>query len=345
GAVPLPDTRAKLVAAARTAAAGRKVVDRMSYGRGAAAGFDAMALLAVAQFGRLSDGEVAITGPQVAIKGLARNAADRDAVVAALQHLPAGFTLVENAVKAPPYLFRAIKDAGTITLSGTVPDAATHQAILDGVRRTFVAAQVADHLEVAGGAPERFGAAATVLLAQLARLDAGAVTISDTGADIAGDALYGRAAEQVAAAIANDMPAGFQTKSQVAVKSAAGKVDAPACQQLFVDLLSKGEIRFDTGRAAIDKDSTAILDNLVAFAMRCPQSAIEVSGHTDNTGSDDANQDLSGRRAQAVVDYLVAAGLDAGRLRATGLGSSRPIASNDTADGHARNRRIEFEVK
>jgi OmpA-OmpF porin, OOP family len=347
GAVPLPDTRSRLVDAAGTAAAGRKVVDHMSYGRGAASDFDTMAVLALAQLAKLTDGDVSITGTRVAIKGLARSAADRDAVAAALRHLPAGFVLAENAVHAPPYVFRAIKDAGagSLTLSGAVPDDGTHQAILEAVRRTFVGARVVDNLKVAGGAPGSFGAAATVLLAQLARLDGGVVTVSDSVADITGDALYRRAGEQIATAIADGMPAGFQAKSQVAVKSPAGEVDAPACQQLFVDLLSRGKILFDTGKAIIDKDSTAMLDNLVAVALRCPQSTIEVSGHTDATGSDEANQELSRRRAQAVVDYLVAAGLESGRLRATGSGSERPIASNDTEDGRARNRRIEFEVK
>ena len=79
--------------------------------------------------------------------------------------------------------------------------------------------------------------------------------------------------------------------------------------------------------------------------MRCPAAAIEISGHTDGDGEDAFNQALSEKRAQAVADYLVKAGLPADRFTAVGYGSTQPIASNETDDGKAHNRRIEFVVK
>jgi OOP family OmpA-OmpF porin len=114
---------------------------------------------------------------------------------------------------------------------------------------------------------------------------------------------------------------------------------------LFSDLLGKGSIRFDSGRAVIDPDSTGLLDRLIETAMRCPAATIEISGHTDGDGEDAFNQALSEKRAQAVADYLVKAGLPADRFTAVGYGSTQPIASNDTDEGKAQNRRIEFLVK
>jgi OOP family OmpA-OmpF porin len=70
-----------------------------------------------------------------------------------------------------------------------------------------------------------------------------------------------------------------------------------------------------------------------------------VAGHTDSDGEDAANQALSEKRAQAVADYLVKAGLPGNRFTAVGYGSAQPIASNDTEEGKAQNRRIEFTVK
>ena len=72
---------------------------------------------------------------------------------------------------------------------------------------------------------------------------------------------------------------------------------------------------------------------------------LRVEGHTDNQGNAATNQALSEKRAQAVVDYLVRAGLPASRFTAVGYGSARPVATNDTDEGKAQNRRIEFVVK
>jgi len=71
---------------------------------------------------------------------------------------------------------------------------------------------------------------------------------------------------------------------------------------------------------------------------------VAVEGHTDSVGSDAYNQKLSERRAQAAVDYLVSQGVDASRLQPTGYGESKPMASNDTADGRAQNRRVDLVV-
>ncbi|TIH42921.1 OmpA family protein, partial [Klebsiella pneumoniae] len=83
----------------------------------------------------------------------------------------------------------------------------------------------------------------------------------------------------------------------------------------------------------------------IETAMRCPNATIEVAGHTDSDGEEAANQALSERRAQAVVDYLVRAGLPANRFTPIGYGSTQPLAGNESEDGKAQNRRIEFVVK
>ena len=109
--------------------------------------------------------------------------------------------------------------------------------------------------------------------------------------------------------------------------------------------LGKAKIRFESGRATIDKDSMGLLDKLIETALRCPTANIEVAGHTDSDGDNNTNMALSEKRAQAVSDYLIKAGLPPDRLKAVGYGSSQPVAANDTDDGKAKNRRIDFVVK
>jgi OOP family OmpA-OmpF porin len=87
------------------------------------------------------------------------------------------------------------------------------------------------------------------------------------------------------------------------------------------------------------------MDRLVEIALRCPTASLEISGHTDTDGDEDANMRLSERRAQAVLEYMLRAGLPGDRLVAVGHGQEQPVASNDTAEGKAQNRRIEFTVR
>jgi OOP family OmpA-OmpF porin len=343
GGVPLPALRQSLIDAAKHAANG--VTDEMEYGRGAPARFDAMATLGLAQLEKLSQGKVSIADNKVTITGLAKDAAARDAVTAALRNLPEGFSLIENGVKAPPYLFSATKDAGTLTLNGSVSDDATHQSILAAVKRMFFADKVVDNLKVAAGAPANFAASVTALLNQLARLDQGSLSFSDTDAVLKGDALYGRAAEEIKTALAGALPGGFKATSDVTVKAPDAALDGPGCQRLFVSLLGQGRILFDTNKASIDRASAAILDNLVAVALRCQSAKIEIAGYTDSTGSDETNKELSLARAQQVASYLARAGVDGSRLTAAGYGKDKPVASNDTEEGRAQNRRIEFLVQ
>ena len=104
-------------------------------------------------------------------------------------------------------------------------------------------------------------------------------------------------------------------------------------------------IFFDTGKSTLRAESNAELDRLVKLMKDVASLKIEISGHTDNTGSASLNATLSQDRAQAVVNYLKAKGISGDRMTAMGYGSSKPVASNSTDDGRQQNRRTEFEIK
>ena len=122
-------------------------------------------------------------------------------------------------------------------------------------------------------------------------------------------------------------------------------MDATVCQQLFADLLGKARIRFESGKADIVADSAGLLDRLIETALRCPNANIEVAGHTDADGGEAANQALSEKRAEAVIDYLVKAGVHPSRFTPIGYGSTQPVAGNGSDEGKAQNRRIDFVVR
>ena len=346
GSAPLPATKGRLLEAARATLGGVEVVDQMNLSRGAPPRFDNAALLMLDQIWKLKDGKITISDAKVSLAGMARDLGGREAIAAALKNLPEGFSVAANEIKAPPYIFQAYKDpvAVTLTLAGYVPDNNVHAALVAAAGRKFFNEKVVDNIKASLGAPSGFANAVVPALGALSRLSTGTLVVSDREVKLSGDAFYDAAAAQIRAGL-KDFPQGWQFKADISVKPASAPVDGTVCQQLFSDLLAKGKIRFESGRATIDPDSAGLLDRLIETALRCPSANIEIAGHTDADGEDGFNQALSEKRAQAVADFLVKAGLPAERFTAMGYGSTQPVASNDTDEGKAQNRRIDFVVR
>ncbi len=105
------------------------------------------------------------------------------------------------------------------------------------------------------------------------------------------------------------------------------------------------KVYFNTNKATIKPVSYAILDEVVSVLQKYTDiTEVEVAGHTDREGSDSYNMDLSQRRAEAVRQYLIDHGVDGRRLTATGYGETSPIDTNETPEGRANNRRVEFHI-
>lgn len=103
-------------------------------------------------------------------------------------------------------------------------------------------------------------------------------------------------------------------------------------------------VTFDVGSSTLKPEFRATLDKVAESLIQYPNSLIDVYGHTDSTGSDAFNQTLSETRARTVANYLVSKGVPTARVRSQGFGETMPVASNDTADGRAKNRRVEIKI-
>lgn len=112
-----------------------------------------------------------------------------------------------------------------------------------------------------------------------------------------------------------------------------------------IQLIMPGNITFATDSAEIASSFYTPLNNLANSFRQYNQNDIEVVGHTDSTGTHAYNMALSQRRAQSVVSYLQAQGVDPARLESRGMGPDQPVASNATADGRAQNRRVEVTLR
>jgi OOP family OmpA-OmpF porin len=124
----------------------------------------------------------------------------------------------------------------------------------------------------------------------------------------------------------------------------------PVLKDIFLQPIEVGltvrlkNIYFDFDKTTLKKESFVELNKVVDFLKQNPMVEIEIAGHTDSKGSDDYNLNLSQGRSQSVVDYIVSQGIDSNRLTAHGYGETKPIDTNDSEDGRANNRRVEFTV-
>ena len=109
-------------------------------------------------------------------------------------------------------------------------------------------------------------------------------------------------------------------------------------------LVMPNNITFPVNQATLNPSIYATLNSVVKVLNRFNETSLQVAGHTDSSGPDDYNQQLSTRRANSVADYLRSRGIGAGRLRVVGYGETQPIASNDSAAGRAQNRRVELLI-
>src|SRR5262247_112877 len=104
------------------------------------------------------------------------------------------------------------------------------------------------------------------------------------------------------------------------------------------------DVLFDFDKSTIKPEAAQILDRLVAFMNENKDKRVALSGHTDSIGTEAYNLKLSDRRWMSVRDYVVKKGVESGRVSGQGFGESKPIASNATAEGRAKNRRVEIKV-
>lgn len=120
------------------------------------------------------------------------------------------------------------------------------------------------------------------------------------------------------------------------------QVDASGC--MISQSLQLSGVQFSNNTAVLTDDARKILDGVASTLKNQPNVAVQIAGNTDNVGNKAYNLMLSQQRAESVRQYLVARGVDAGRLVATGFGDFHPVAPNDSEEGRAKNRRVDFKL-
>jgi OOP family OmpA-OmpF porin len=170
---------------------------------------------------------------------------------------------------------------------------------------------------------------------------AAGIKSDNNGDEIAGGAGIGAAGGAIAGAILCYALGREEPKPPPAPPPPARPAPPPA--PVKEKIVLRG-VNFDFDKANIRPDAKVILDEAASILGRNPDVAVSVDGYTDSIGTDAYNMKLSQRRADSVKTYLVGKGVSASRLTTHGFGESNPVASNETKDGRAMNRRVELKV-
>ena len=171
---------------------------------------------------------------------------------------------------------------------------------------------------------------------------AGAVLGSVTGGSAGTGALIGAGVGALGTYIWSNNMEQQKREMEQATQGTGVSVVQTSDNQLKLDIPS--DISFAVGRSDISPAFAPVLDQFAAGLRSNPNAEVRIVGHTDSTGSDAINNPLSVDRAASTRDYLVARGVNPQIFVIEGYGSTRPIATNDTAEGRAKNRRVEIYV-
>ncbi len=183
------------------------------------------------------------------------------------------------------------------------------------------------------------GTAAGAGIGALAGAAIGAATKSDK---VAGAAIGGIAG----AVIGNIWSMRMEAQKQAMEKATEGTgVAVSRTEDNQLKLNIPNDISFDTGSAALKPELRDVLSQFAKGLGDNPSALVKIVGHTDSVGTDANNQRLSNERADAVRDFLTDRGVGNSRVAITGHGEREPIASNDTAEGRAKNRRVEIFLR
>jgi OOP family OmpA-OmpF porin len=350
GMIPSEAARAALVDAVKARFPGRAVNDKTQVAPGAPEGWQQCVVAGLASLPRLTKGKSLLSNHKLEVSGetddyAASKSVPGDVQAAAGQTCEATTNIAFTGKMKTDLSWKATLGAnGMVALDGDAPDDPSRLRLVETAQQIFAGASIADNMKIVGATPEPWLSATRVSLQQLARLKRGDVAISAKDVMIEGAAESDKVADDIRSVLSTDLPPGFKSRDAVTAMTPDEKA-ADSCQMLMRQTSSKGTINFERAKADLTPDSTQTLKNLAEVANECPAFSIEIEGHTDAEGTDERNQRLSDRRARAVADFLAQNGVDSKRLTTIGYGATRPIADNSTAEGRAKNRRIEFNVK
>ena len=234
-----------------------------------------------------------------------------------------------------------LRNGNDFTLTGILPDIPARDSLLAALKAALgPGVNLIDKIDVAAGAVAPDFGGISALFKAAADIPNFRFTVEGATLTLTGTAPSEEIKAGVEAAAKSGWP-DLQVINNIAITGAA-----PSCDNLqaTIDADLAAPVKFETGSDRLTADGKQQLAAVVPSVKACAGVKLVVVGHTDSTGTDAINQPLSENRAKTVAAYLVSEGIPADSVSSEGVGSSQPVASNDTEAGRAQNRRTEIEV-
>jgi len=236
-----------------------------------------------------------------------------------------------------------VSEPTRVEITGAVSSAANSDILRESSARLFPTRTLVTDLEGRAGLPPGWSLVTSLTLQSLAGTRSATATIVPYRISVRGfttDADRWKSAVDHARSY---LPEGWVMDYEVEEIAQNGSMDRQ-CSELFSTALRGRSIDFAQSSAQIGTATMPLLDELIQIAVDCPAATINITGHTDTTGSKSANLELSQQRADAIAAYLVAGGIAEQRIHSTGVGSTQPLVAGNTAQARKLNRRIEIEL-
>ncbi|MCY7315341.1 MAG: OmpA family protein [Rubrivivax sp.] len=278
-------------------------------------------------------------GVVLLLTGLATPVAYAQTPAPALPQLRAAMPRsASSTVQGAPMASATVRP-GMVVVSGTVPDEATRQTILARTRELYGADRVVDQLGVGNlVAPPNWAQHVQRLLSpELKQISRGQVSIQGNVVEVKGEVQNEAVRQQVVSNMLTQLNNATYTVRNGLRVGAAGQDRLDAA-------LANRVIEFEPGSAELTTIGQTTLDQLVPVLRELPGRRFDVIGHTDGQGARSTNVALSIARAESVRAHLARRGLPESLFITSGVGPDRPVANNDSPEGRARNRRIEFRA-
>ena len=349
-----PDDESKDALAAYAAdLSGRAPDDRVQLALGSPEGdWLGTAKFGMDQLALLDSGEARLTDYELRLSGIAMQDAPRIQAIASVANLDKPWRGIAK-VDGPSH-WKAEHIDGTLVLSGSC-ESDDDRAEIAEIAATYFDGPVVDQMTVESSEYEQWIQGVRLGLPHFSQFENGEMEFQPTGQ---GFKFEGEATRSTLQFLSEDM-ATLEGDYPVEIEAAAVSVELEeisdvelsedpleACQMSFDLIMDANAVVFNFGSAEISRESGLTLDKIMAVSESCAENlAFEVGGHTDNSGEREANVTLSQARAQAVANYMAAAGFDTARLIVQGYGPDQPKLDNATPEGRAANRRIEFKVQ
>ena len=227
---------------------------------------------------------------------------------------------------------------GQVVITGTVPDDASKLAILTKLREVYGPDRVVDQISVGAVVmPPNWNTYVQKLITpSLKLINRGQLKVDGNVVSMRGEVSNEAQKQQVASDVASNLNPSYVVNNGLRITASD--------QGVLDQTLANRVIEFETGKSYLTPRGKQILDEMAVALQKLKNQKVEVIGHTDDQGLRSSNVALSQARAEAVKSYFSAKGINTTLISASGAGPDRPVASNATGEGRARNRRIEFRL-